>query len=329
MGFQSVPPVTSKMSLPQSWHIPQRTKGLNPKPVHTIKISKLKPLNNIKRKKSKKQRISEGILPTLYCPVHIPIPGLAFAEHLQSNLSSINSEAQFLKLLPNPLNPSQLSQTKFGALSHGSVLSYQQKELQSPSSDLIYITDVPVFPPFPLPSQTSNFCTVLGRSEIDYYAGLQLDLEIAKQLEIETRDQSSSKTWHAVRAERLTSSVFKRICCRVKDFERLAKTLCSYKPIQTKAMKHGLEHEPVAAKLYSEITGNNVYMCGFVVNTHAPHLGTSPDRKVYDPSEIQPYGLQEIKCPDSDTFTMCLFLKKNSFGSFSIKKSHEYYYLFI
>ncbi|RXM31953.1 Zinc finger BED domain-containing protein 5 [Acipenser ruthenus] len=83
--------------------------------------------------------------------------------------------------------------------------------------------------------------TSAAGSEMDYYAGLQIDLEIAKQLEIETRDQSSSKTWHAVRAERLTSSVFKRICCRVKDFERLAKTLCSYKPIQTKAMKHGLE----------------------------------------------------------------------------------------
>lgn len=42
-------------------------------------------------------------------------------------------------------------------------------------------------------------------------------------------------------------------------------------------MKRGLEIEPVAAAEYKDITGNEVYPCGFVINHHAPHLGASPD----------------------------------------------------
>ena len=49
---------------------------------------------------------------------------------------------------------------------------------------------------------------------------------------------------------------------------------------QTKAIKRGIALESTAATKYSELTGNVVLPFGFVVNPHAPHLGTSPDRKV-------------------------------------------------
>ena len=68
---------------------------------------------------------------------------------------------------------------------------------------------------------------------------------VAIQLEIETREQSHSKTWHKVRANRLTSSSFKRICPRAADFNILAANLRK-KLVQTKVMKSGLELVPVA-----------------------------------------------------------------------------------
>ncbi len=129
----------------------------------------------------------------------------------------------------------------------------------------------------------------------------------AEQLEKETRGQSLSKTWQDLRVKRLTSTSFKRICSRVKDFESLAASLLNKKCVQTKAMKRGSEMEPVAAAEYSTLTGNQVFACGLAINPHAPHLGASPDRKVCVESEPA-LGLLEIKCPDKDKVADCDYL---------------------
>lgn len=46
------------------------------------------------------------------------------------------------------------------------------------------------------------------------------------------------------------------------------------------AMKRGSYLEPLAAKLCSDVTGNIVFLYGFVVNTQAPLFSTLPGRKV-------------------------------------------------
>ena len=40
-----------------------------------------------------------------------------------------------------------------------------------------------------------------------------------------------------------------------------------------------------------------VYETGLVVNPSLPFLGASPDGKVFDPTEVEPFGLLEIKAP--------------------------------
>ena len=40
-----------------------------------------------------------------------------------------------------------------------------------------------------------------------------------------------------------------------------------------------------------------VFDAGLVVNPSFPYLGASPDGKVYDPTEKDPFGLLEIKNP--------------------------------
>ncbi len=86
------------------------------------------------------------------------------------------------------------------------------------------------------------------------------------------------------------------------------------------------ELEPVAAAQYTEVTGNQVYMCGFVINPNAAHLGTSPDRKVLQLGYNKSYGLLEVKCPDQYSYTGCQYLQKHSNDSYSLKRNHEYYY---
>ena len=93
-------------------------------------------------------------------------------------------------------------------------------------------------------------------------------------------------------------------------------------------MKRGVELEPIAATQYTKITGNQVYPCGFVVNPHAPHLGTSPDRKVKEQigNESPQYGLLEIKCPSKDSITKCPNFSIQTDGSYKLKECHTYYY---
>lgn len=113
----------------------------------------------------------------------------------------------------------------------------------------------------------------------------------------ETSEPQQNFAWCKKKSDNIFS-----IQGRVFTQIRLRRLLKS-KNIMTAQMKYGTENEPVAAKTYSEITGHSVYLCGFVINPSAPYLGTSPDRKVFDPNGIPQFGLLEIKCPSKDSFT--------------------------
>jgi len=320
LGLQSVPAVHSKTSLPQTWHVPSRTEGLTPKPVDSLNISKVKPV----QQPTKRRRVSEGLVPKVYCPVPTPIPWAPFTASLLEQLQSIKSNAQITKVLPQSQNTPTVS-TKFGPVPLGSPISYQQR-LELKDGDIIKHPSHPTFPTFALPPLESTFSYVLRQPEQEMILGLHVTKEQALKVEVNTRKQSHNKLWHDVRKNRITSSVFKQVCSRQGDHDSLALRLLTSKGIQTSAMKFGIEHEPEAAKLYSEVTGNNVYLSGFVINPSAPHLGASPDRKVYDTNSETPHGLLEIKCPDKDSFYSCPYLKKQNNGTYKLKSTHSYYY---
>lgn len=71
--------------------------------------------------------------------------------------------------------------------------------------------------------------------------------------------------------------------------------LAQGKTIQTASMKYGIDHEDEAAQQYSQHFGRDVYSVGLVINPSVPHLACSPDRRVYDATEEDPWGLLEIK----------------------------------
>ena len=110
------------------------------------------------------------------------------------------------------------------------------------------------------------------------YLSFNVSPELSKEYKKLTRNQSKSEDWKKLRKFRLTSSKsFKQIVLRKKDFEKLAATLLNQKCVQTAAMVYGLHHENEAAKAYVNATGNNVYLCGIIINPSAPYLACSPD----------------------------------------------------
>ena len=88
--------------------------------------------------------------------------------------------------------------------------------------------------------------------------------------------------------------------------------------MQKAAMRYGIQHEDEAANQYADQFGTAVYPVGFI-NPSLPHLGCSPDRRVYDPSENDPWGLLEIKCSPSDYLSDLNYLKHNGrTGSYTV-----------
>ena len=69
-----------------------------------------------------------------------------------------------------------------------------------------------------------------------------------------------------------------------------------------------------------------MFPVGFVINPSLPHLGRSPDRRVYHATENPSWGLLEIKCSQADYLSNLKYLKHNArSGAYSLRKTHAYY----
>lgn len=151
-------------------------------------------------------------------------------------------------------------------------------------------------------------------------------LEMARKIEVSTREQSNTEEWHRVRRPRITSSRFREIC-HVRG-QRSAESLAQRirkAVIQTPAMARGLQLEPVAIQEYCQVKNTNYWPCGFVIHPDAPWLGSSPDGLVFDPTASPQFGLLEIKCPSKESYVDCSYLKIQS-GRLKLNQSHSYYW---
>jgi len=206
----------------------------------------------------------------------------------------------------------------YGLVPKGCVISYQHPPIK--------VTATYNCPPFNLPDLTYPDI-VLGEREDLFFTSLNISIEQSKEYEVETRKQSDISVWHELRKYRLTASKFKDVCSRQRDFSSLSNRLLKKKSIQTAAMKYGIEHEDAAADLYSKECLKDTYKVGLVINPSVPHLGCSPDRRVYDEDEVEKWGLLEIKCSMAEHLSNLKYLKCNErTGKYSLKKNHQYYY---
>lgn len=116
------------------------------------------------------------------------------------------------------------------------------------------------------------------------------------KIEQETRGQSSSPSWHELRANLLTASNFGRICRMRKDTNTancIDSLLYKVDFVKSPALQWGIEKESVAKEKLQEIKKWDIRDCGLFVHKVYFFLGASPDGLIGED------GVVEIKCPFS------------------------------
>ena len=139
-------------------------------------------------------------------------------------------------------------------------------------------------PAFELPELVSQYSFVPSLEQLNSMEGLCITKAQSNLYEEETREQADTHKWHDLWTQRLSSSKFKEVCTRRADFESLAARQLK-KTIQTAAIRHGISTKEKATAAYADIGECNVFPLESSSTLHALN-GLPPDRRVYDPSEI-------------------------------------------
>lgn len=161
---------------------------------------------------------------------------------------------------------------------------------------------------------------------------LQVTKDEAESIEIETRGQHENPLWHKIRKERITSSVFGKVCKRRPTTLRspLVKSILYPSFRGNKATSHGIRCEKLAKDKYENITSNKVSPCGIFIYLKNGYYASSPDGIVTNENSK---GLIEIKCPHNvedkkpeELASSKLFCSKLVDGKLRLKSSHNYFY---
>ena len=127
-----------------------------------------------------------------------------------------------------------------------------------------------------------------------------------KNLEMQTRDQASSKDWFLYRAGRITASKFRAAAHTdvSQPSSSHVRSICYPKAFRfsTVATRWGCKHEADARTEYAasrKLSHQNLSVVdsGLVVPTSHPYLGVSPDGSVS--CDCCGLGVIEVKCPFS------------------------------
>ncbi|XP_056441326.1 uncharacterized protein LOC130378640 [Gadus chalcogrammus] len=286
LQVRAVPPPMACTSSLQTWHRP-RTKGIHAEPVPDLVVRRPKPSPRSVCKS------------TLYQAYTGSLPDLQVLS-LGETLKNIRPQPLISSVL-HGLSEVSMVDSSFGPVPRGSPLSYQCPPVVKLRNDVQH-PDAPSFPKLPLEGSTcpTTFPKFASNSQqFLHLDSLTVTHEMAAEREEQTREQSECPLWQALRKPRVTASRFYEVS-HVKG-PSSGQTLAGriLKGVhQTPAMKRGLDREPQVLEQYSKHCNVNVSRCGFVIHPDAPHLGASPDARVYDPSAVPCFGLAEVKCPD-------------------------------
>lgn len=311
MGVKTVPTALSCTSALQTWHRP-RTKGIRPEPMDEVVVRKPKAAGR------------SCVKSTLYQAYPGPFPDPALLS-VGDKLRDLRPQLGICSILCG-LSSMELVESKFGQVPKGSVLSYQCPT--AVSHEICKHPEAPSFPKLPLHGYRLDRHMNYVPSFEEYYhiESLMVTSELSCIIEKNTREQSENPLWKELRQPRLTSSRFGEVYSARGDSSSEALAVRMLRGVrQTSAMKRGIELEPEVLQLYSDFCGVNVSPSGFVIHPDAPYLGTSPDAKVYDPSEKPPFGLAEVKCPNVNSIAEATHIKFTN-GQAKLKRNHKYFW---
>ena len=211
---------------------------------------------------------------------------------------------------------SSLINTVIGNVPLGFYLGYQLFDKKK--SQTVFNVDRPVekmvanpgariepFPDLPLANLNNSFIPpVLDQPQNDVIKKIAINLAESQQIEKRTVRQSLEPEWLFQRSKRLTASNFGKVVKRKRPpTESFVRDIFVPKDLsKVSSICYGRQQELIVRSLYNRKMQKTckqftVFDAGLVVNPSFPYLGASPDGKVYDPTEKDPFGLLEIKNP--------------------------------
>jgi len=149
--------------------------------------------------------------------------------------------------------------------------------------------------------------------------------------------QSNYEEWKNDRRFRFQASNFGLISAKKRHHEKFVNSLLHPKPFKSRYTNHGIKYESVALEKYRKYMHSirrpvHVLKSGLVVSLDTPYLGASPDGKVIDVGCSTPFGLSEVKCPETrflvaplDACSVSNFFLENVSGEPKLKSNHKYY----
>ena len=194
----------------------------------------------------------------------------------------------------------QLSLTEFNFKVFCDINSVSRKPAQDKEN-----TDTTIYPSFPITDRPGFKCPdSCTQSEKKFMEQLCVTKDKLNDIEKKTRAQYKSAEWKCERKYRLTVSNFGLITKRKRNHDSLVNSLLNPKPFNSKYTAHCNKYESTALQQYQKymhVTGKPVvlFKSGFVVCKDVSFLGASPDGKVIDKGCSEPYGLVEVKCPET------------------------------
>ena len=167
---------------------------------------------------------------------------------------------------------------------------------------------------------------------------VQISEDMARAVELETRQQSKSNLWYKYRAGRVTASRMKAVCNTdvTNPSQSLVKSICYPHAFTftTKQTSWGCKHEKKAMEKYKKANDSNHTKLQVAQNGLFiwPFIGASPDGIIT--CECCPKGVLEVKCPychcDETIKAAAVndkkFCLKVEDGVLHLDHSHAYYY---
>lgn len=278
----------------QKWHKRGREDTIVPQPVMDIIVKKTK-LDDAEHEAS--------LTCSLYEARRNPQLNVSEVDAFKQALRSINPKMGLAQLSSN--NPLILEDTKYGKSPKGYYLSYQVAYTESNFQvvmDLSSISQILQIPP--CVNLEENHEHDIPDSEQEFVSSLSVSEDEINDLEVNTRGQANCELWKSEQKYRFTASRFSVISHRKRNHDTFASNLMYPKDVKSIYTAHGVKYESTAIHeylRYMHSTRNpiEVYKCGFVVYQKEPILGCSPDGKVIDSGSTEPFGVIEVKCPQT------------------------------
>ena len=148
----------------KAWHIPKRLDGIKPRSVIEMSFVKT-PVSSGPSSVRKKRKNTSGVHQKLYKPFKGSLSDLSIPGSLGPVLFKVNPQPGFIRLWPAENEEIPMTQSAFGPVPKGSVLSYHHPPRPS-SSATRHITNAPDVPWFDMPVLPSMTTVLPERQDL-------------------------------------------------------------------------------------------------------------------------------------------------------------------